>query len=106
MLADDGGHRRKEEDGDFTPPFDTAPDSQMDPGLGVPAMPALPDVGIPSMEERLEYLRAELAKWTAAQERYPARADAMGARVTELRDAIADAEAWLAESRSNRDSGI
>jgi hypothetical protein len=64
---------------------------------------ASPDAGIRSMEERLEYLRAELAKWTAAQERYPARADDMTRRITDLQAAIADTQAWLADYRIRRD---
>jgi chromosome segregation ATPase len=61
------------------------------------------DAGILSMEERLEYLRAELSKWTTAQERYPARADDMNRRITELQAAIADTETRLAEYRTGRD---
>ena len=61
-----------------------------------------PDAGIRSMEERLEFLRSELAKWTASQKRYPARADDMNRRITDLQAAIADTQARLTEYRTRR----
>ena len=88
MSEEDSQHRRKTDD---------------DTNLTASSGTASPDAGIRSMEERLEFLRAELAKWTAAQERYPARAEDMTRRITDLQAAIADTQAWLAEYRTRRD---
>ena len=101
-MSKDDSRRRK----------DTGDAELKDPDTGSGAAPSgakdgvSPDVGIRSMEERLEFLRTELAKWQASQARYPARADDMKRRITDLQAAIADTEARLAEYRGRRGGNI
>ena len=104
MSEDDSRRRPKEAgDADLTPSSDEASQHQMEAAPSEAGSTVSPDAGIRSMEERLEFLRAELGKWKAAQERYPARAGDMNARITELQAAITDTQAWLAEYRIRRD---
>jgi hypothetical protein len=108
MNEDDSRRRRKESgDADLKPSSDTASQRRKETApSGAGRDKVLPDAGIRSMGERLEYLRAELAKWTAAQKRYPARADDMNRRITELKAAIADTQDCLTEYRTRRDGSI
>ena len=107
-MNDEDSRRRPKEAGDedLTPSPDTTSQRRTDDAPSDTGGTVLPDAGIRSMEERLEFLRAELAKWKAAQERYPARADDMNRRITELQAAIDDTQARLAEYRTRRGGNI
>jgi len=102
MSEDDRHHQRK----DAEQADDTASPRPMDAEQSGAGGAVSPDAGIRSMEERLEFLRAELTKWTATQKRYPARADDMNRRIADLQAAIDDTQTRLAEYRDRRRGNV